>query len=161
MPTFLSAWSHSQKNLFMRRCCVPLSPRQMPTRKSAWQAESLRYGELVAGGGCGLAQDGDFAGALRLRADDVDAAFEVRAVVDADAGGLDVADETALLADGDLLSDLDVAADGAIDGYLAGANVGFDLAVWADSDGALGFDGAFDVAFHHQLFAAADLAFYF
>ena len=70
---------------------------------------SLRSPRLIAGG---FADDGGAGSGRGLGTDDIDAALEIGAVVDADAGGLDVADETALLADGDLLGDLDVAFDG-------------------------------------------------
>ena len=69
---------------------------------------------------------------LRLRPRDVDAAFEVGAVVDADAGGLDVADEASLVADGELLQGLDIAFDRAEDHHLARPDVRAHLAVAPD-----------------------------
>src|SRR4051794_15689228 len=93
------------------------------------------YGGAGAGGGFGT--------------DDVDAAFEVGAVVDADAGRFDVADQTALFADRDLLGDFDVAFDGAEDGDLPGLDVRLHFAVGADGDRAERFEEAFHFTIHH------------
>src|SRR3954463_16437269 len=81
-------------------------------------------------------------GDLRLGPHDIDAALEVGAIVDADAGALDVADETAFVADGNLLGDLNIAPNASENNHFASFDIGLDLAVRAHCDQALRFEHA-------------------
>src|SRR4051794_15897815 len=89
---------------------------------------------------------------------DIDAAFEVGAVVDADAGGLDIADHTALVADRQLLGYFDIAAHRSEDDYFARFDVGLDLAVLADGEHALRFQAALHFAIYKQFLIGANLS---
>src|SRR5258707_276212 len=97
--------------------------------------------------------DGDLGPGLRrlgghlwIGPQNIDAALEVGAVIDADAGALDVADQAALLADGNFAGDLYVAADTAEDHHLARFDVCPDLAVRTDGEEALRFQESLHVA---------------
>src|SRR5690349_3780989 len=100
------------------------------------------------------------AGHFGLGSNDVDAALEIRAVVDADAGALDVSDETPLFADRDLFGDFHVAADAAENDHFASLDVRANLAVGTYGEQALRFQRAFDIAIHQQFLPRADLAFH-
>ena len=90
---------------------------------------------------------------------DVDAALEVGAVLDGDAGGGDVPGEGAFAADVDAVAGMDVAAHLAEHDDFAGGDVGGDLAVAADGDAVAGqADGAFDLAVDVERLGTGDLA---
>src|SRR5262249_22165160 len=95
---------------------------------------------------------------LRLGPNDIDTPLEVRPVINANACALDIADQAALVADGDLFRHLDIAADAAEDRRLARLDVATYFTVGADGDQAVRFENAFDIAIHQQLFAGANLA---
>src|SRR5262249_24102095 len=91
---------------------------------------------------------------LGLGPGNVDAAFEIGAVVDADAGGFDVADEAALIADRQLLDRVDIALDGSEDYDLARPDVRAHLAVWPDPVQAAGVHPTFRSPAAHQFLLA-------
>src|SRR6266498_3390640 len=68
-------------------------------------------------------------GHFRLRADNIDAALEVCAIVNADAGCLDVAHQTALFANGNLAVHFHVAVYLSENMHLAGLDVSLNLAI--------------------------------
>src|SRR5262245_21875423 len=89
----------------------------------------------------------------------VDAAAEVRAVRDGDAGRDDVALDRAVLLDVDLLSRVQVARDLAEDDDGLGGDLRLDAAVRSDCQHVvLQFDLAVDPAFDREVLAAAQLA---
>src|SRR5579885_1605372 len=70
-----------------------------------------------------------------LGTDDVDAAFEVSAVIDHDAGGADISDQAALFTNGDFFSYFHIALHGTEDRDIARLDIGAYLTVLADREG--------------------------
>src|SRR5579872_1923564 len=98
--------------------------------------------------------------ARRLGPDDVDIALEIRAVLDHDAGGLDIADELGVLAYIELVGGFDVSMNGAEHDDFARFHAGENLAVGADGEAMLlELDGAFHFAVDGQILAAENLSF--
>src|SRR5262249_49706311 len=147
-----------------RQCALPAhltcgTARESRPRRHYYEGSAelpRRVGSAYRHGDFRFILDG-LCGDLGLGADDVDAALKVGAVVDADAGALDVADEASLFANRDFSGDLHVAVDGAEDHDLAGFDVGAHLAVGSYGEQALGFHFAFDFAVDQQLFARVDV----
>src|SRR6266536_2836587 len=119
---------------------------------------SLRAGHGTTGVGfdCGFGPD-SLGGHFRLRADNIDAALEVGAIVNADAGRPDVAHQTALFANGNLSVHFHVAVYLSENVHLAGLDVSLNLAIVPHGEDTLRFERALHVAIHHQFFLCADV----
>ncbi len=91
---------------------------------------------------------------------DFDAAFEVGAVFDADAGGGNVADDRAIRLDVNAVPRMDVADYLAIDDYFAGVNFGIELGcrTYRELVAAQG-NRAVDLSINLQVFGAGDMTF--
>src|SRR5690348_852656 len=91
---------------------------------------------------------------------DFDAALEVGAVFDADAGSGNIADDGAVLADIDAAAGAEIADDRAEDDDFAGFDFGIERGGRADGElVSAKRDGAFDLAVDLEIFGADDLAF--
>ena len=89
---------------------------------------------------------------------DFDAALEMGAVLDADARGINVADDGAVLLDVDTATRVDVANDFSVGDDFASMNFGSELSRGADGEFVtFEADGAVDDAVNLQVFGAADL----
>src|SRR5690606_31082875 len=89
----------------------------------------------------------------------LDRALEAGAVLEAHAGGRDVAAHLRALADADALGAVEVAFDEALDVHGSRVDVGPDLALRADRQAVvLQLDGAVDLALDQQVFLAAQVA---
>ena len=90
---------------------------------------------------------------------DFDAALEVGAVFDADAGSGDIADDGAVLADIDASASAQIADNFAENDDFAGFDFGIEQGGRADGEFvATKRDGAFDLAVDLEIFGADDLA---
>ena len=107
-----------------------------------------RCGRLRLGGGTG-----------RFRLDDIDAALEVRAILDDDARRADVAHQARVLADLDLIRAFHIALNGAQRNHFTRLDTGMDVAIGTDGELVLQqLDGALQVSIDIQIFLAEDLA---
>src|SRR5262249_5628640 len=124
-----------------------------PDRGQAREPVLPRYGFR------GLGDDRGFLLARGLWPHDIDTPLEVGAIIDTDAGGLDVANQASLVADGDLFAHLDIAFHRPHNHDLTRFNIGAHFAMRADRERTLRLQHTFDLAIHHQFFAAAYFAF--
>src|ERR1700685_1961645 len=91
----------------------------------------------------------------------IDAAFEVSAVFDDDAAGLDIADELGFLLDVDLVGGVHVALNGALDDDFPGLQTGLHAGVRAHGEAVfVVLDRALDFSVDGQIFTRKDLSFY-
>src|SRR5262249_21158093 len=74
---------------------------------------------------------------LRLGPDDIDTSLKISSVVDADTRGAGIADQAALVANGDFLESVHITLDPPIDNDLAGFDVGFYFSMGPHSNQAL------------------------
>src|SRR5580704_15558244 len=94
----------------------------------------------------------------RLALHDIDTPFEVSAVLDDDASGLDIADEFGVFADIDFVQCLDVAINGPEHDDLARFDARANSPIGPYCEAMfIQFDGAFDFTVNDQIFTAEDL----